>query len=101
MTDDFDLMVPLLIAITAATLVSQLLSQGTIYSVKAERLGVVVDDEAEPSNVMAELRVSDAMAPLIESFGPNATLDEITLAFEGDPDPIALVVREDGDIHVL
>ena len=29
----------------------------------------------------------------------SRTLDEITLAFEGDPDPIALVVREDGDIH--
>ena len=48
---------------------------------------------------MAQLRVSDAMAPLMESFGPTATLDEITLAFEGDPDPIALVIREDGDIH--
>ena len=100
MTDDFDLMAPLLIAITAATLVSQLLSQGTIYSVKAGRLGVVVvDGEAEPSNVVAQLRVSDAMAQLMESFGPTATLDEITLAFEGDPDPIALVVRENGDIH--
>ena len=59
----------------------------------------VVDDAAEPSNAMAQLRVSDAMAPLMESFGPTATLDEITLAFEGDPDPIALVVRENGDIH--
>ena len=48
---------------------------------------------------MAQLRVSDAMAPLMESSGPTATLDEITLAFEGDPDPIALVVRENGGIH--
>ena len=50
-------------------------------------------------DVMAQLRLSDALTPLMESSGPTATLDEITLAFEGDPDPIALVVRENGDIH--
>ena len=47
---------------------------------------------------MAQLRVSDAMSPMMEAFGPDTTLDEITLAFEGDPDPIALVVRENGEI---
>ena len=99
MTDDFDLMVPLLIAITIATVVSQLLSRGTIYSIKAERLGVSVEEDVEPSDVMAQLRVSDAMSPMMEAFGPDTTLDEITLAFEGDPDPIALVVRENGEIY--
>lgn len=101
MTDDFDLMVPLLISITIATVVSQLLSRGTIYSIKAERLGVAIDEDVEPSDVMAQLRVSDAMSPMMQSFGPNTTLDEITLAFEDDPDPIALVVSEDGEIHGL
>ena len=99
MTDDFDLMVPLLIAVTIATVVSQLLSRGTIYSIKAERLGVSVEEDVEPSDVMAQLRVSDAMSPMMEAFGPDTTLDEITLAFEGDPDPIALVVRENGEIY--
>ena len=99
MTDDFDLMVPLLIAITVATVVSQLLSSGTIYSIKAERLGVSIEEDVEPSDVMAQLRVSDAMSPMMVAFGPDATVDEITLAFEGDPDPIALVVRENGEIY--
>ena len=99
MTDDFGLMVPLLIAVAAATFVSQLLSRGTIYSIKAERLGVSVEEDVEPSDVMAQLRVSDAMSPMMEAFGPDTTLDEITLAFEGDPDPIALVVRENGEIY--
>ncbi len=99
MTDDFGLMVPLLISITAATVVSQLLSRGTIYSIKAERLGVAIEEDVEPSDVMAQLRVSDAMSPMMVAFGPDATLDEITLAFEGDPDPIALVVRENGEIY--
>ena len=99
MTDDFGLMVPLLIAVAAATFVSQLLSRGTIYSIKAERLGVAIEEDVEPTNVMAQLRVSDAMSPMMEAFGPDTTLDEITLAFEGDPDPIALVVRENGEIY--
>ena len=99
MTDDFGLMVPLLIAVAAATFVSQLLSRGTIYSIKAERLGVEIEEDVEPTNVMAQLRVSDAMSPMMEAFGPDTTLDEITLAFEGDPDPIALVVRENGEIY--
>ena len=99
MTDDFGLMVPLLIAVAAATFVSQLLSRGTIYSIKAERLGVEIEEDVEPTNVMAQLRVSDAMSPMMAAFGPDATVDEITLAFEGDPDPIALVVRENGEIY--
>ena len=99
MTDDFGLMVPLLIAVAAATFVSQLLSRGTIYSIKAERLGVQIEEDVEPINVMAQLRVSDAMSPMMEAFGPDTTLDEITLAFEGDPDPIALVVRDNGEIY--
>ena len=99
MTDDFGLMVPLLIAVAAATFVSQLLSRGTIYSIKAERLGVAIEEDVEPTNVMAQLRVSDAMSPMMEAFGPDATVDEITLAFEGDPDPIALVVRDNGEIY--
>ncbi len=99
MTDDFGLMVPLLIAVAAATFVSQLLSRGTIYSIKAERLGVQIEEDVEPTNVMAQLRVSDAMSPMMEAFGPDATVDEITLAFEGDPDPIALVVRDNGEIY--
>ena len=99
MTDNFGLMVPLLIAVAAATFVSQLLSRGTIYSIKAERLGVQIEEDVEPINVMAQLRVSDAMSPMMEAFGPDTTLDEIALAFEGDPDPIALVVRENGEIY--
>ncbi|MYA18749.1 MAG: CBS domain-containing protein [Chloroflexi bacterium] len=99
MTDDFGLMVPLLISVTVATVVSQLLSSGTIYSIKAERLGVSIEEDVEPSDVMAQLRVSDAMSPMMVAFGPEATVDEITLAFEGDPDPIALVVRENGEIY--
>ena len=48
MTDDFGLMVPLLIAVAAATFVSQLFSRGTIYSIKAERLGVAIEEDVEP-----------------------------------------------------
>ena len=99
MTDDFDLMVPLLTAVATATVVSQLLSRGTIYSIKAERLGVVMDEDVEPSNIMSQLRVSDAMAPVMEAFGPDTSVADITVAFEGDPDPMALVVNEDGEIY--
>ncbi len=101
MTGDYGLMVPLLISITLSTVVSQLLSRGTIYTIKAERLGVVIDEEIEPSDVMTRLRVSDAMTPMMEAFGPDATLDEITLAFESHDDPVALVVTGAGEIHGL
>ena len=102
LTDDFDLMVPLLTAVATATAVSQLLSRGTIYSFKAEHLGVVIDEqEQEPLDIMMQLRVSDAMAPVMHAFGPDTSLADITLAFEGDPDPMALVVTEDGEIHGL
>ena len=100
MTGDYELMVPLLISVAIATVVSQLLSRGTIYTIKAERLGVPIDEEAEQAaDVMSQLRVSDAMTPMVEAFGPDATVDEIALAFEGDADPIGLVVTGEGEIY--
>ncbi len=102
LTDSFDLAVPLMTAVATATAVSQLLSRGTIYSTKAEHLGVVIDEqEQEPLDIMMQLRVSDAMAPVMEAFGPDTSIADITLAFEGDPDPMALVVTEDGEMYGL
>jgi CIC family chloride channel protein len=102
MTNDFDLMVPLLTAVATATVAAQLLSEGSIYSIKAQRLGVVVEeDEREPVGVLMQLRVADAMTPVMLTFRGDASVQEIAMAFEADPDPVALVVSEDGELEGL
>ena len=102
MTNDFDLMLPLLTAVATATVAAQLLSEGSIYSIKAGQLGVVVEeDEREPVGILMRLRVADAMTPVMLTFPPEATVQEIAMAFEADPDPVALVLSEDGALDGL
>lgn len=100
MTNDFDLMVPLLTAVATSTVAAQLLSEGSIYSIKAQRLGVVVEEDVrEPVGVLMQLRVSDAMTPVMLSFPDDASVQEIAMAFESDPDPIALVLGDEGELE--
>ena len=71
LTRDYGIMLPLMTAVAASTVVSQLLSPGTIYTIKLQRRGVHIDEEQEPLNIMQQLRVADAMAPMMEAFGPR------------------------------
>ena len=94
MTRDYAIMLPLMTAVAASTAVSQLLSPGSVYTTRLQHLGLHDDDE--PLDVMASLRVSDALDPRMRVFGPGASAGEIARAFEGDPDPVALVADEGG-----
>jgi len=96
LTRDYGIMLPLMTAVAASTVVSQLLSAGTIYTIKLQRRGVHIAEEQEPLNVMQLLRVADAMTPVMLTFPPDASVQQIAMAFEADPDPVALVVNEDG-----
>ena len=44
------------------------------------------------------LRVANAMTPVMLTFPPAASVQEIAMAFEADPDPVALVLGEEGEL---
>jgi CIC family chloride channel protein len=101
MTRDYGIVLPAMTAVAAATVVSQLLSQGTIYSIKLARRGVHIDEEPEATNVMYSLRVADTMSPIRISVSPDAELREILRALDPDPEETVLVLTDDGEIEGL
>jgi chloride channel protein, CIC family len=63
MTDNFTLILPVMLAVGIATAVSKRLSYGSIYTTKLLRRGVDIE-RPKPVNVLQLLTVSDAMLPL-------------------------------------
>ena len=98
MTRDYDIILPVMTAVVAATFVSQLLSKDTIYTYRLSRRGVVIDDEQLPVDVMQSLLVSDAMNPVSVRISAEAPIREIARQLSEDRESIALVVNDDGEL---
>jgi CIC family chloride channel protein len=63
LTGDFTLTLPVMLAVAIATIVSRMLSYGTIYTTKLLRRGIDVD-WAAPWRAFGDLKVREAMQPL-------------------------------------
>ncbi|MDA0364969.1 MAG: chloride channel protein [Chloroflexi bacterium] len=95
MTRDYALILPLMTAVVTATVVSQLLSSGTVYTIKLRRRGVHIEEEAPTANLMQTLRVSDAMRPSLLTVARDMPVAEVARAMSDDREELALVVDED------
>lgn len=98
LTRDYEIILPVMVAVVTATLVSQLLSSDTIYTFRLSRRGVVIEEEQLPDNVMQSLSVSDAMSPVGLRVDPTAAVTEVAMELAGDRETIALVVDEEGEL---
>ena len=63
LTGDFTLTLPVMLAVAIATIVSRMLSYGTIYTTKLLRRGIDVN-RAAPWRAFGDLKVREAMQPL-------------------------------------
>ncbi len=99
MTRDYNLMIPLMTAVVASTVLANFLDPLSIYTRRLYMQGIHLDEESSATNVMASLRVADAMGPVTVTLTPDASLDEIIRSFSGDRDAVALVLDEDGRVR--
>jgi len=94
MTRDYSLILPLMVGVATATVIAQLLTRDTVYSIKLNRLGVIVPDE--PQNLaMDNIPVSEAMTSEIAAVSREATLEEVAEMLSWAPGNV-LAVQEDG-----
>ncbi|MGO9217691.1 MAG: chloride channel protein [Streptosporangiaceae bacterium] len=63
LTGDFTLTLPVMLAVAIASIVSRMLSYGTIYTTKLLRRGIDVD-RAAPWRAFGDMKVREAMQPL-------------------------------------
>ncbi|MDA0256172.1 MAG: chloride channel protein [Chloroflexi bacterium] len=98
MTRDYELIVPLMTAVAVATVVSQLLSPGTIYTIKLARRGVHIDEEQAPVSLMQTIHVADAMSPVTLCVAPGTSAAEIIRQSSSDPESVTLMLNERGAV---
>lgn len=98
MTRDYDIILPVMTAVVAATFVSQILSKDTIFTYRLSRRGVMIDEDQLPVDVMQSLQVSDAMNPVAVRVGADAPIREIARQLSDDRESIALVVDDEGEL---
>ncbi len=80
LTGDYTIILPLMVAIVAATGLSNLLSKDTIYSLKLRRRGIDIL-RSRSANLMQEIRVRDAMQPVPEPLLVTTPMDDLVGRF--------------------
>jgi chloride channel protein, CIC family len=84
LTGDYQIILPLMLAIALAAGVSSALTSDTIYTLKLRRRGIDIV-RGGPASIMEQLKVADAMRPVPSPLHADATLAEVVdrLATEG------------------
>ncbi len=80
LTGNYTIVLPLMVSIVLATGVSHLISTDSIYTLKLRRRGIDIT-RGRAANVMALLRVRDAMQPVPAPLAQDSTLAEIIDSF--------------------
>ena len=100
MTRDYSLILPLMIGVVTATVLSQLITRDTIYSIKLSRLGVVLPDDSR-ALAMDSIPISEVMRSDVAAVRREATLEEIAEALSWAPSSVLAVHDEGGRFEGL
>ena len=94
MTRDYSLILPLMIGVATATVLAQLITRDTIYSIKLGRLGVEIPDEPRIL-AMDNIPVSEAMRTEVAAVAPTAAVEEMVETLSWAPGNV-LAVQDAG-----
>ncbi|MFC1879133.1 chloride channel protein [Chloroflexota bacterium] len=81
MTNDYAIILPLMLTTVIATLVSRFLSRESIYTLKLTRRGVHLK-EGKDIDVMHDVLVKEAMTTVIDTVPLDMTLDDLAIDFD-------------------
>lgn len=98
LTGQYTLILPLMTAVVIATLMSRVLSQDTIYTLKLRRRGVDIDQHPYHRR-LTTTTVATIMAPPPEPLNDNTTLDDAAQALAVSGHGILPVVGDDNSYH--
>jgi CIC family chloride channel protein len=94
LTDDYSIILPLMLAIVVATSLSHRLSRDTIYTLKLRRRGITVRPRVV--SVMQAVPVADAMSAMPSALAPDAALATMVECFAQERAEALPVLDGDG-----
>ena len=95
LTGEYQIILPLMLAIALAAGVSKLISPDTIYTRKLVRRGI---DLNAPEQVLARISVAGAAGPLPAPLAPGAGLADLTARFAADGSTALPVLDDHGQL---
>ncbi len=98
MTNDYRIILPLMVAVTFSTLVARHLSEHSIYTIKLAARGVLLKGGKDLA-VLREIKVREVMDKNYESVGPNTPLSKIIHTIELSRESYFMVVDSDQLLH--
>jgi len=98
LTDDYSIILPLMLAVVVATGLSRVLSADSIYSLKLRRRGIDIERPVGASRVTG-IDIADAMRTPPPSVDPGAGMAEIAARLAATGQVALPVVDEDGSVH--
>ena len=84
LTGDYRIILPLMFAVVVATTLTNAVTHDTIYTLKLRRRGIDVDRKPA-ANLMAEIRVAEAMSTLPRPIDGATKLQELVARFASEP----------------
>jgi len=97
MTNDYRIILPLMLTTVIATLVSRLISRESIYTLKLTRRGVHLK-EGRDIDVMHEVTVREAMTTKIDTVPLDMSLKDLSLEFDRTKHHGFIVVDDSGKL---
>ena len=81
MTDDYSIILPLMLATVVSTLISRIISRESIYTLKLTRRGIHLE-QGQDIDVMQGVTVGEAMTTNVDVVSMNMPLEELAAEFE-------------------
>jgi chloride channel protein, CIC family len=96
LTGDYNIILPMMVAIALAAGISTFLTPETIYTLKLHRRGIDLGRELRPSNPMRDLTVGNAMGPVPNPIVAGMTIAQVVDRFVADGTHALPVVDAEG-----
>ena len=97
MTNDYKIILPLMIATTISSLMATKLQKGSIYTLKLMNKGINLHQGRE-INVLKAMKVIDYMRSEIELINSNASIKEVIRRFVNSESSYLYIINEKNDI---
>jgi len=93
MTRDYSIMLPLMMAVAVSTVVAQLITRDTIYTLKLRRRGVEIEERRE-APLLRTITVGQAMARNFDVVSADTSIAELLEGIPADGQPRAFPVLD-------
>ena len=98
LSGDYRIILPLMLAVVISTLVSEALSEDTIYTLKLRRRGIDLRSGRD-IDLMRAMTVAQAMTPAVPAVAGEITVAEAAEQFERSPGQALVIVDGEGELE--